>query len=131
MLDDHVLRDGSVVTLRRVEPADAAALHALYDDLERDDIRLRFFSPTANTDRVLLQLLDPPNVNVVAMAGRRLVAHGMYAPLGGDRAEVAFTVAHERRARGSAPCSCSASRASRAPTGSRRSSRTCSRTTTA
>ncbi len=100
MVDDHVLRDGSVVTLRRVEPADAAALHALYDDLERDDIRLRFFSPTANTDRVLLRLLDPPNVNVVAMAGRRLVAHGMYAPLGGDRAEVAFTVAHDAQGHG-------------------------------
>ena len=100
MVDDHVLRDGSIVTLRRAEPADAAALHALYDDLERDDVRLRFFSPTVDADRVLLRLLDPSNVNVVAMAGPRLVAHGMYAPLGGDRAEVAFTVAHDAQGHG-------------------------------
>ena len=59
MVEEQVLRDGSVVTLRRAEPADAAALHALYDDLERDDVRLRFFSPTADTDRVLPNLLDP------------------------------------------------------------------------
>ena len=70
MVEEQVLRDGSVVTLRRAEPADAAALHALYDDLERDDVRLRFFGPTADVDRVLPRLLDPRNVNVVAMAGR-------------------------------------------------------------
>ena len=100
MADDHVLRDGSVVTLRRAEPADAAALHALYDDLERDDVRLRFFSATADIDRVLSGYSTPANVNVVATAGPRLVAHGMYAPLGGDRAEVAFTVAHDAQGRG-------------------------------
>ena len=100
MVEEQVLRDGSVVTLRRAEPADAGALHALYDELERDDVRLRFFSPTADTDRVLLRLLAPSNVNVVAMAGARLVGHGMYAPLAADRAEVAFTVAHDAQGHG-------------------------------
>jgi acetate---CoA ligase (ADP-forming) len=100
MEDEQVLRDGSVVTLRRAESADAAALHALYDDLEHDDVRLRFFGPIVDVDRVLRRLLDPPNVNVVATAGPRLLGHGMYAPLGGDRAEVAFTVAHDAQGRG-------------------------------
>jgi hypothetical protein len=31
------------VTLRRVGTSDADALHALYADLERDDVHLRFF----------------------------------------------------------------------------------------
>src|SRR5215207_9638873 len=100
MVDEQLLRDGSVVTLRRVEPADAAALHTLYDDLERDDVRLRFFSPTADVDRVLLRLLDDRNVNVVAGAGPRLVGHAMYAPLDGNRAEMAFTVAHDAQGHG-------------------------------
>ena len=34
------------------------------------------------------------------MAGRRLLGHGMYAPLSGDRAEVAFTVAHDAQGHG-------------------------------
>jgi hypothetical protein len=119
MEDEQVLRDGSVVTLRRAESADAAALHALYDDLEHDDVRLRFFGPIVDVDRVLRRLLDPQNVNVVVTAGPRLLGHGMYAPLGGDRAEVA------------APCSCDTSRPALPPRGSTRSSPTSSPTTTA
>ena len=52
-------------------------------------------APTADVDRMLGRLLDPRNVNVVAVAGPRLLGHGMYAPLGSATAEVAFTVEHE------------------------------------
>ncbi len=100
MIEEQVLRDGSVVTLRRVEPSDADALRALYAGLDREDVRLRFFTPTADVDRMLVRLLDTRNANVVAVAGQRLLGHGMYAPLGGARAEVAFTVAHPAQGHG-------------------------------
>ncbi len=100
MSEEQVLRDGSVVTLRRVHPADREALRALYAGLEREDVRLRFFSPTADVARMLDRLLEPRNVNVVALAGTRLLGHGMYAPFGDGRAEVAFTVTHAAQGHG-------------------------------
>ncbi len=97
---EHRLRDGSVVTLRHAAPADGEPLHAMYGGLGREDVRLRFFSPTANVDEMLDRLLEPRNVNLVALAGSRLLGHGMYAPITPREAEVAFTVAPEAQGRG-------------------------------
>jgi acyl-CoA synthetase (NDP forming)/GNAT superfamily N-acetyltransferase len=97
---EAVLRDGSVVELHGSQARDADGLRALYERLPRDDVRMRFFSPTADVGRMLGRMLDPANVNVVAVAGPVLLAHGMYAPLGDARAEVAFTVAPEAQGRG-------------------------------
>ena len=36
---EHVLRDGSVVTLQHVGPEHADALHGLYAGLTREDVR--------------------------------------------------------------------------------------------
>jgi acetate---CoA ligase (ADP-forming) len=100
VLDDHILRDGSLVTLRGAQPGDAEALHALYSGLGREDVRLRFFSPTVDVPHLLDRLLEPANENIVAEAGDRLLGHGMYAPIDGSQAEVAFTVAPAAQGRG-------------------------------
>lgn len=100
MLEQDVLRDGALVSLRRADADDSEALRALYESMPRDDVRLRFFSAKADVAHTLDRLLDPRNTNIVAVAGRDLLGHGMYAPLDGDRAEVAFTVAPDRKGLG-------------------------------
>ena len=125
-----LLRDGSVVTLRRAEPADAAALPELYDDLEGDDVRLRFFSPTADTDRVFSGSSTLPDVTVWPWPDGGWSATDVRAarwrPGGGG-------VHGRARAQGHGVGTLLLQRLAgiASADGSRRSSRTCCRTTTA
>ncbi|MBY8850110.1 GNAT family N-acetyltransferase [Saccharothrix longispora] len=103
-VDRALLADGSVVALRELGPADADALLALHRGLPPDDRYLRFFgaSPRLLDDFVarLTSPDEPGHVVLGAFAAGVLVGAASYALLGGDTAEVALVVAHDRQSHG-------------------------------
>jgi acetyl coenzyme A synthetase (ADP forming)-like protein len=102
---DVVLRDGSTVRIRAMEPSDDQALFALFESLSEESRWLRFLSVAkgaalaaearreANLDRT---------VGLVALSGspERVVGHAFYAGIDDQHAEVAFTIADEYQKRG-------------------------------
>jgi acetyl coenzyme A synthetase (ADP forming)-like protein len=99
------IRDGSLVHVRPVRPDDTDRLLAFLRALPDEDRRLRFFSLGSNLDRVAH---DETNVDYVRSLGliattgpdQQIVGHGLYAPFGDGRAEVAFAIAREYQGRG-------------------------------
>ena len=99
------LRDGSLTHIRPVRAGDAEALLAFLRALPDEDRRLRFFSMGNDLARTAH---DETNVDYVQSLGlvatvgpeQRIVGHGLYAPYGDGRAEVAFAIAHEYQGRG-------------------------------
>ncbi|HEX3083739.1 MAG TPA: GNAT family N-acetyltransferase, partial [Pyrinomonadaceae bacterium] len=102
---DVVLRDGSTVRIRAMEPNDDKALFALFESLSEESRWLRFLSVAsgaalaaearreANLDRT---------VGLIALSGseERVVGHAFYAGIDAQRAEVAFTIADDFQRRG-------------------------------
>jgi acetyl coenzyme A synthetase (ADP forming)-like protein len=104
-----VLRDGSTVQVRRVEPDDATALEAFLAGLSAESRLLRYFSGAIDVERTAWAAAHPKPADghaVVATTGTeaRIIGHGSFERerTGGDRAEVALAVAdaHQRRGLG-------------------------------
>ena len=102
---DLLLRDGSTVRVREVEPGDAEELERFLEGLSVESRRLRFF--TAGPDlhgaaRWAATFAQRDGLGLVATAGDppRVVAHGGFERAGPDSAEIAFEVADSYRGRG-------------------------------
>lgn len=99
---DIVLRDGSTVRVRAVEPADAPALVAFLEGLSPDSRYFRFFSLGVDLERIARDAADPPDgmTALVALHGTRVVALAQLARMDQERAEVAFASADDMAGRG-------------------------------
>jgi acetyl coenzyme A synthetase (ADP forming)-like protein len=94
---DVALRDGSTLHVRPVTVADRPAIEAFLHALSPESIGFRFFGQI-DLDWVANWSTDVDYADryaLVATTGgeERIVAHAAYIRTGGDRAEVAFTVA--------------------------------------
>src|SRR6185312_11980740 len=102
---DVVLRDGSTIRVRRMQPGDDKALCALFESLSEESRWLRFFS-VANGSALAAEARRETNLDrtfgLVALSGadERLVGHAFFAELEEHRAEVAFTIAEDYQGRG-------------------------------
>lgn len=100
-----VLTDGSVVTVRPLEPDDLAELECLHGALSNEDRYFRFFGTPSNSavKRFLQKLVEFHDAHVVALGmftGQHLIGVGHFEVLIPETAEVAFLVEHARHARG-------------------------------
>ena len=106
LASDVVLRDGSTLRLRPVEPGDEQRLLAFFRGLSDTSRRFRFFGTSSDeslTKELRRQLHgDSHHAGIVAIEGHegRIVGHAAYAVIGSDSAEVAFTVAESYQGRG-------------------------------
>ena len=102
---DVVLRDGSTVRIRVMQPADEAGLCALLTSLSQESRWLRFYC-LQNSSAIAAEAHREANLDqafgLVACSGNeeRVVGHAFYAAVGEERAEVAFTIANEFQGRG-------------------------------
>lgn len=101
---DAVLRDGTVVTIRLIEPADRAALNTFHETLSSRTVYLRFFSAHPHlTESDLAYFTEVDNqhrVALVAVAGAQIVGVGRFDVLDDVSAEVAFVVTDAMQGRG-------------------------------
>ena len=104
-LCDVVLRDGSTLALRPVEPNDIGALVAFLEGLSPQSRYYRFFG-SAKLDRAHVARLVPASADagiaLVGDCGGRIVAFAGYhrGQDDRDRAEVAFAIADSLQGRG-------------------------------
>jgi len=102
---DVVLRDGSTVHVRKMEPADDKALFDLFQSLSEESRWLRFFS-VAGGSALAAEARRETNLDhtfgLIALSGpdQRVVGHAFYAGIDSHRAEVAFTIADDYQGRG-------------------------------
>lgn len=102
---DVVLRDGSTVRVRRMQPDDEKPLLSLFSSLSEESRWLRFFSPTQGA-ALAAEAHRETNLDhtfgLLALSGpeERVVGHAFYAGLDEHRAEVAFTIANDFQGRG-------------------------------
>lgn len=102
---DVVLRDGSTVHIRVMDPADEAGLCTLLTSLTEESRWLRFYS-FQNSAALAAEAHREANMDqtfgLIACSGdeRRVVGHAFYAVTGDKRAEVAFTIANDFQRRG-------------------------------
>lgn len=110
-LASETLNDGTEVTIRAVRTSDGPAILAAFDQLDRESIYRRFFSPKKElSDADLKQLTDVDFFQVLALVVttqkngvETLLGGGRYAAEAGDRlqsAELAFLTAEAYRGRG-------------------------------
>ncbi len=93
MIPSTRLRDGRVVRVRRVRPADAAQLQAFVRALSPQARYERFFTPLAElTPQHLERVVSGPGLSLAAFDGEGVVALAQYALAGGE-AEFALVVA--------------------------------------
>jgi acetate---CoA ligase (ADP-forming) len=104
---DVVLRDGSTVRVRPAVPEDADSILEFLQRLSAETRALRFFGSLsqgqlAERARSMAQGAADGEFALLATQGpeKRVVGHGMYSPIGEDRAEVAFVVADKCQGRG-------------------------------
>jgi len=102
---DVVLRDGSTVRIRAMQPHDDQGLFALFQSLSEESRWLRFLS-LAKGEALAAEArrearLDR-TIGLIALNGpeERVVGHAFYACLDDQRAEVAFTIADDFQGRG-------------------------------
>ncbi len=104
---DVVLRDGSTVSVRIMQPTDEERLFTLFRMLSDESKWFRFFSPVK--DSVLAAEAHREadvdysrTVGLLAMTGcdERIVGHAFYAGTDQHRAEVAFAIANDYQGRG-------------------------------
>jgi RimJ/RimL family protein N-acetyltransferase len=101
-----LLRDGSSVVLRPVEPEDRERIAAAFEQLSPTSRFLRFHAPTPRYSRRLLEFLatvdDVDHGAVLALDGDRCVGIGRFVRLREDPAvaEVALTVVDDHQGRG-------------------------------
>jgi GNAT superfamily N-acetyltransferase len=98
-------RGGSLTHIRPVRPDDAEPLLAFLRALPEEDRRLRFCSlgnDLARTARDEVNVDYVRSLGLVVTAGPEpvIVGHGLYAPCGEGRAEVAFAIARDYQGRG-------------------------------
>ncbi|MBV9896398.1 MAG: GNAT family N-acetyltransferase [Chloroflexi bacterium] len=98
-------RDGSLVHVRPVRPADSDQLLAFLQALPDEDRYMRFFSlgnDLARTARDQSNVDYVSSLGLLATAGpvQRVVGHALYVPYGDHRAEVAFAIARDFQGRG-------------------------------
>ena len=101
---DVVLRDGTTLRLRPLNPDDGAALHRFLDALSPDSVYFRFFNPRpaqAAIDR-LLSADGDNEFALIAECGGAIVALAQYTRMSGQpaAAEAAFLVADAMQGRG-------------------------------
>lgn len=102
---DVVLRDGSTVHIRVMDPADEAGLSTLLTSLTEESRWLRFYS-VQNSTALAAEAHREANMDqafgLVACSGDegRVVGHAFYAVTEEKRAEVAFTIANDFQRRG-------------------------------
>lgn len=102
---DVVLRDGSTVRVRTMQPDDEQSLVELFSSLSDESKWFRFFSP-AKGSALAAEAHREVNLDhtfgLVALSGaeQRIVGHAFYAGLDEHRAEVAFTIGNEFQGRG-------------------------------
>jgi acetyl coenzyme A synthetase (ADP forming)-like protein len=100
-----VLRDGSTVRIRAMQPSDDQVLLALFESLSEDSRWLRFLS-VASGAALAVEAKRETNldrtVGLLAFSGseERVVGHAFYAGIDESRAEVAFTIADDFQRRG-------------------------------
>ena len=104
---DVVLRDGSTVRVRVMQPDEERLLFDLFRSLSEDSRWMRFFCVTKESSLAAeahreAQVDFCRKVGLIALAGseERIVGHALYAATSADRAEVAFTIADGYRGRG-------------------------------
>ena len=102
---DVVLRDGSTIHVRKMQPEDDQALSALFQSLSQESLWLRFYSlakGSALAAEAHRETTLDRTFGLVALSGaeKRLVGHAFYAALDDHRAEVAFTIADDFQGRG-------------------------------
>lgn len=99
-----ILRDGSAVRLRPLEPGEEPELQRFLEGVSAGSLYSRFFG-IPPLDRAAASLADcsrPGDVAVVAQGGtdRSILAHAGACRIGEDRAEAAFLVADDWQGRG-------------------------------
>jgi succinyl-CoA synthetase alpha subunit/RimJ/RimL family protein N-acetyltransferase len=105
LASDVVLRDGSTVALRPVEPDDEQLLLDFFGSLDERSLAFRFFTGAPNLKEVATKLAavdQSRSFGLLALRGpeRRPVGHGFYAAIDDERAEVAFAVSPELQGHG-------------------------------
>jgi RimJ/RimL family protein N-acetyltransferase len=102
-----VLRDGSTVRVREMQPDDEPLLFRLFCSLSEDSRWMRFFCVPRDSGLAVeahreAQVDSCRTFGLIALAGpeERTVGHAFYAATGEDHAEVAFTIASDYRGRG-------------------------------
>jgi acetyl coenzyme A synthetase (ADP forming)-like protein len=94
---DVALRDGQSIHIRPVQESDRMAIHAFFEHLSSDSLWFRFLGmPSldwATNWSVDVDYADRYAIVATAGADRSIVAHGAYARIDADHAEVAFVVA--------------------------------------
>jgi RimJ/RimL family protein N-acetyltransferase len=103
-VSDVALRDGSVVTLREIEPSDADALVRFHERLSPESIRMRYFSSHPHLSQIetaRLTTVDHRDRQAfVVVADGEIVGVGRYVRANTDDAEVAFIIADAWQGRG-------------------------------
>ncbi|HEX8745219.1 MAG TPA: GNAT family N-acetyltransferase, partial [Thermoleophilaceae bacterium] len=101
---DILLRDGSTVSVRRIEAGDRDAVHAFLTGLSPESRLFRFFGGATDLDRAAADAVaaaPPDSEGLVAVRGAgEVVAHGMYVRLDEHTAEVAFAVTDSMQGQG-------------------------------
>jgi GNAT superfamily N-acetyltransferase len=107
ILGPAVLRDGSVLAVRRLTERDRGELARFYLGLSPRTLFLRFMSPVPRLPESTLAYLSDTGIDrevVVATCGDAIVAEGRYhRVLGTNDAEVALVVADAWQGRGIGP----------------------------
>src|SRR5580765_2869108 len=103
--NDVVLRDGSTVQVRPVQPGDEASLQDLLQQLSRESLYYRFFTIPSSTLAEVSGLMAADGTITVTLVGElagRLCAVASYVRSETDRqrAEVAFAIADAVQGRG-------------------------------
>jgi acetate---CoA ligase (ADP-forming) len=102
---DVVLRDGSTVRIRVMQPTDEVGLRALLTSLSEESRWLRFYC-LQNSSALAAEAHREANLDqafgLVAFSGdqNRVVGHAFYVAIAEARAEVAFTIANDFQGRG-------------------------------
>ena len=110
-LVEETLKDGTAVTVRAIRREDGRAILEAFENLDREAVYRRFFSPKKElTDAELKQLTDVDFSRVVALVvttltskGETLIGGGRYAvegPVSPQTAELAFLTDEDYRGRG-------------------------------
>jgi acetyl coenzyme A synthetase (ADP forming)-like protein len=104
--DGHVvLRDGSTVRIRVMQPSDEPLLLSLLQSLSEESRWFRFYS-TASDNALVSEAHREATLArtfaLLAFSGveERVVGHAFYAAIDAHRAEVAFTIANDFQGRG-------------------------------
>jgi acetate---CoA ligase (ADP-forming) len=98
-----VLKDGSTVAVRPLQPGDEAALTAFYSRLSPESQAFRFFAAPNDVSEIAKRLVISnyeSQFGLVARTGTDVVGHAVYVVTGGRRAEMGLAIADAYQGRG-------------------------------